>query len=108
MDRSAQSAVPPCARDFTGCAYINVEKELAYWRGCHARGHLGPREFEVYARHVKLGFDLLLTYPRAREGQLMALLRDAWQRLPGNIALPWDETRWLVQRAWQRVAQLEE
>ncbi len=52
------------------CAFIDVDAELAYWRQCHALGHLGPHGFDAYAALLKLGYDIYLGHPRARSASV--------------------------------------
>ena len=85
------------------CPVIDVEAELAHWRNCHARGELGSQPFEDYAALLKLGYDVYLGAPRATEGQLYEALLEAYRRQPRTPALNWDETRWLIRRAWHRL-----
>lgn len=85
------------------CPVIDVEAELAHWRARHALGELGHHPFEDCVVLLKLGYDVWLSSPRATEGQLYEALLEAYRRLHRAPALSWDETRWLVRRAWHRL-----
>ncbi len=52
---------------------VDLDTEIAYWRGVHAEGHLGGYAFADYARLLTLGYDIYLAYPRATEAQLYGL-----------------------------------
>jgi len=85
------------------CPVVDVDAELAHWRSCHAQGELGSHPFDDYASLLKLGYDVYLGAPRASEAQLYELLLEAYRRQQRTPALSWDETRWLVRRAWHRL-----
>lgn len=105
MQRATQQNSPHVhAPGAIACAFIDVDAELSYWRQCHALGHLGPHGFDAYAALLRLGYDIYLGHPRAREALLYEVLHDAYQRHSDSAPLSWDETRWLVRRAWQRIS----
>ncbi|HBK47629.1 MAG TPA: hypothetical protein DDZ67_14605 [Xanthomonadaceae bacterium] len=81
----------------------DVEAELAYWRGVHADGHLGDRDFSDYSTVLKLGYDVYLAYPRATEAQRYRVLQDGYHLLRPSLHIPWDEARWLVRHAWRHL-----
>ncbi|HEY0332579.1 MAG TPA: hypothetical protein VGC74_02565 [Stenotrophomonas sp.] len=85
------------------CPVIDVDAELAHWRLRHGHGELGREPFDEYAALLKLGYDVWLGAPRATEGQLYEALLEAYRRQHPTPAVSWDETRWLVRRAWHRL-----
>jgi len=103
MQTQWQPALPASAPRALRCPVIDVEAELDYWRAVHARGDLGPHPYAEYAALLKLGYDVWLASPRASEGQLYETLLEAYRRLHRTPAPSWDETRWLVRRAWHRL-----
>lgn len=87
------------------CPVVDVQAELAYWRGVHAEGHLGRYAFSDYATLLKLGYDVYLAYPRAGEAQLYRVLQESYYRQRARLPIPWDEARWLVRHAWHHMQQ---
>lgn len=84
---------------------VDVQAELAYWRGVYADGHLGQYDFSDYAMLLKLGYDVYRAYPHADEAQLYRVMQEIYYRQRPRSSVPWDEARWLVRHAWQRMAQ---
>lgn len=87
------------------CPVVDVQAELAYWRGMHADGHLGQHAFSDYAPLLKLGYDVYLAYPHASEAQLYRVLQESYHRHRPLLPVPWDEARWLVRHAWRHMEQ---
>lgn len=84
---------------------VNLDAEMAYWRDVHAVGRLGHHDFDHYRQLLKMGYDVYLAYPRATEAQLYKVLQDSYHQHAPALAVPWDEARWLVRRAWHHMEQ---
>ncbi len=85
------------------CPVVDVEAELAYWRGVHANGHLGTHAFSEYSMLLKMGYDIYLAYPRATEAQLYRVLQEGYYQHRPMLSVPWDEARWIVRHAWHHM-----
>ncbi|WP_305806345.1 hypothetical protein [Stenotrophomonas sp. YIM B06876] len=88
-----------------GPGKVDLDAELAYWHGVHAGGRLGQHDFDHYRQLLRMGYAVYLAYPRASEEQLYKVLQDSYHRHTPALAIPWDEARWLVRRAWRHLDQ---
>ncbi len=82
---------------------VDVEAELAYWRGVHADGHLGVHGFSDYSRLLQLGYHVYLAYPQASELQRYRVLQEGYYGHRPALSVPWEEARWIVRHAWQHL-----
>lgn len=81
---------------------IDIEAELAFWRGEHSNGRLGTHGFGTYAIAVKNACDVWLHHPKASEQQRLELLRERYE-LNAMRRLQWDEAAEFARRCWQHL-----
>jgi hypothetical protein len=85
---------------------LDIDAELRHWRGCYRESafHRNAREFDDYIPTLKFGYDLYLLNYRAELDDLLAALKQRYERSePEWQRLDWALTEAIIRATWKRM-----